>query len=386
MIPDYTRPTPRRQRHAQWRHLRNHWPTLVWFVAALISVYLCFGTSQLGSMTGVVETMIEPVAPLDTARLISIEVQPGQHVVAGQILARMDTSLLDARLATEDARLLEAEGTMAGYQQSMLQLIRRFDDAIQGSVATLAESEQSHGRERAELRELKKELTRLEGLRERQLVGEAQLSALRPQIAGREEFLAGYASIKEIHLLRLHDAQQGKAQLFETLGLDDSQDVTVRLAQKMEDHTKVLQSSHDRRMLQKENYTLRAAHDGIVSRIYGRPGDVIRAGEQIMRLVSDRSEFIQGFLPEEYVSVLHIGQKARVIRQTGGAEYLAKVTSIAPEIQALPSRVSPILNQPLRGRRIMLTLEGEHDLIPGETVTIVPMRKRSDAVDQYARN
>lgn len=384
MIPDYNKPTL--HRHVRWRRLRSNWPVLVWLAAAIIGGYLCFGTAQLGSMMGVVETMIEPVAPLDTARLISIEVQPGQRVVAGQILARMDTSLLDARLATEDARLLEAEGTMAGYQQNMLQLIRRFDDAIQSSEATLAEAEQSHSRDRAELRELKKEMTRLEGLRERQLVGEAELSALRPQIAGREVSLAGYAAVREIHLRRLEEARQGRARLLATLGLEDSQDVTGRLAQKMEDHTKVLQSSHDRRMIQKENYTLCAAHDGIVSRIYARPGDVIRAGEQIMRLVSDSSEYIQGFLPEEHLSVLHIGQKARVVRRTGGEEYEAEVTSIAPEIQSLPSRVSPIRNLPLRGRRILLTLEGEHDLIPGETVTIVPTRNGPDADELFASN
>ena len=48
----------------------------------------------------------------------------------------------------------------------------------------------------------------------------------------------------------------------------------------------------------------------------------------------------------------------------------ARVQVLGPEILALPTRVSPIQGQTLRGRRVVLELNGPADFLPGESVNI----------------
>jgi len=65
------------------------------------------------------------------------------------------------------------------------------------------------------------------------------------------------------------------------------------------------------------------------------------------------------------------GLEVTVWRQGDGTDqHPGIVDSVSPEVQTLPGQVSPIRSQVVRGRRFMIRLLGEHDLLPGETVQI----------------
>ena len=61
-------------------------------ILGLIPVFLSFllRNSPANRLTGMVEAESETVGPVDTARILSIEVQPGQRVKAGDVLVRLD--------------------------------------------------------------------------------------------------------------------------------------------------------------------------------------------------------------------------------------------------------------------------------------------------------
>lgn len=355
------------------RRILRCWPLAVWLLAAALAIRLYMGTQQFGGMTGFVETVVEPIAPLETARLISVEVTVGQKVCAGDVLARMDTSMLEAQLAISEAQMLEAEGSIAGFQQNMLQMVRQFDSAIKDAKTSLEVLQGQFQRDQAELTELRKEHKRLTDLLQKRLIGESELGIIRPQLAALEQSVDAYPGMMETARERLQEATAKRTYLDALLQVEEGEGIMEAIARKTEARTKIMDSGRQKRALQKDSYVLRASRAGIVSRIFCNPGDVVPAGQVIMRVVSEEAEYVWGFLPEAHIATLQTGQDALVFRQQGNSDGIrAVVASLTPEIQALPGRVSPIRAQPLRGLRVRLKLTEPHTMIPGETVKILP--------------
>jgi hypothetical protein len=90
-------------------------------------------------------------------------------------------------------------------------------------------------------------------------------------------------------------------------------------------------------------------------------------------MVSAHSSRVIGFLPEVYLADVKTGRRATIWRMHGARrQFRGTIESIAPDIRALPGRITPIRGQVVRGRRVILAIEGTHDLVPGETVRIRP--------------
>src|SRR5690606_19164184 len=88
-----------------WSRMKLRWPFLVWLAAVGAGLYLYQHSSQSYTLNGVMDIERYKIAPLETARLLSLTVQPGQAVMKGDILARMDPSLLDSELELERLQL-----------------------------------------------------------------------------------------------------------------------------------------------------------------------------------------------------------------------------------------------------------------------------------------
>ena len=76
-------------------------------VAGLIPFFLWFQTQdpEAYRFNGMVESEAETVGPVDTVRILSIDVQPGQSVKAGDVLVRLDPADRAMDLAMNEARL-----------------------------------------------------------------------------------------------------------------------------------------------------------------------------------------------------------------------------------------------------------------------------------------
>ncbi len=187
--------------------------------------------------------------------------------------------------------------------------------------------------------------------------------------------LKGFPELERIHQEAVKRAEEERQELQRALKVGENESVAVAIAKKMESRQRILESSHQQRINERELYTLRATRDSVVSRIYVREGDVVRAGSDIVRLVSETSNRIEGFLPETHVAEIVSGQKMRVLARNGRKKYIAKVLSISPEIQTLPGRASPLVGQQIRGRRVLFEiLDTDHGMLPGEAVKIRPLQ------------
>lgn len=85
---------------------------------SLLSVLLvaaCQGSNETGEarLTGFLTTATVDVAPESGGRLLSVTVAEGDAVTAGQILARLDDTLLELQIAQAEATVAEAEARLA---------------------------------------------------------------------------------------------------------------------------------------------------------------------------------------------------------------------------------------------------------------------------------
>ncbi len=367
----YQRRNLSRHPRVMFSRVKQSWPVLIWLLAVAGVGYLYLRADQFSDMSGVVVAVVEPVAPLQTGRLLSLEVSLGQRVKAGDTLAVMDASLLNARLSIEEARIIEADQTVSGFEQGMMRLALDADAARREAELDLQKVKIAHEVQLAELAEMKREFERRKDLLAAGMDDASSVAALRPPIAALEKEIELHPSMKEAAQSRIDGARGQLDALKASLEITGETSVLETIKMRAKAQREVLRASLDKRLLEKNTYVLKARRDGVVSRIFSRPGDVIGAGDAILRLVSEESDSVEGFLPEHSVASLHIGQSVKIVRPAGAESVVAKVTAIAPEIQTLPGRVSPIRNQPIRGRRIMFALDGEHSLIPGETVRIL---------------
>jgi len=367
----FRKPRVRHPPRYWWRRVARNWPFVLW-LGILLAVWQFYArTERYGEMLGAVETIAEPVAPLETARLTAIHVQPGQRVRAGDAVAQMDTTLIDAEIAIHEAMLAEAEQTITTYQRDMLQLLARSEQAIRDAEAALLAEQARYETEKAELAALQAEQARREALAARKLINDQTLNELRPQIAALERSVAALPELLVSHRQRLADARRQAEDTKKWIRMREGQDVSEAIAATMEARNASIEATRKMLLRRKEHFTLRATRDGVVSTILEQPGNVINAGQPILTLIAEHPQHVIGFLPEVHVTDLTVGERAYVWRGNRvGRRVAAVVVSVSPDVQALPGRVSPIQGQALRGRRVLLKLEGPHDFIPGETVEI----------------
>ncbi|MBU0677671.1 MAG: biotin/lipoyl-binding protein, partial [Verrucomicrobia bacterium] len=142
-----------------WSRIKFRWPFLVWLGAIGLAGFLFLRTGTMGPLTGVVDVVRESVAPVEAGRLVSIEVMPGQEVREGDIVARMDSSILDAELELE-----------------RLDLENQFSRSVQRIQGDLQDQKIRKAEAAAELQVLDDEMTRLQPLLDKRMV-DAQMVA-----------------------------------------------------------------------------------------------------------------------------------------------------------------------------------------------------------------
>jgi len=368
----YKRPKTWHHPRLWLRRISRSWPFFFWLLIVFVVVLLHGESGRLVGMTGAVETIAEPIAGLTTARLKTINVALGEHVKANQLVAEMDTSLVEAQLAIDEAFVLEAEATVARFQRDILLLLGRFQAELDDSQATLAQENLRVEREKAELEGLKHEQARMQRLLKQRLIREPDIRDVQAQIAALERSVQESPKVVAIHETRVKNAHERLAEVRRWLRIEEGEDASTAIERKMNARGEIFELTRKMGHLQLSTYSLKATRDGIVSRVFHEEGDVVQAGEPILRLVSPKSMRIIGFLPEQYVGNLLVGRKGTARPQRGnGHDVNVVIECISPEVSALPGRVSPIRGQAIRGRRIVFAMEDEnHGLIPGQTVLV----------------
>lgn len=346
-------------------------PYLAWSAAVVLAVLLMRDTENLGVLTAAVDTTVETVGPLRTGRLEKLHIAVGMTVTAGTVVAEMDTTLFDLETALQEQRFLEAESSIAGYQEDVLQVVRQLNESRSAAIDALQRDTISHRSDQARLDVLQEEQARRSQMHEKGLIHERTLYELKPEIAALEAGLAEYPRRTAFHRRRIGEIDSTIEDMRRWMRLDESEAPAAAVLRRADARYEIQARLREINARRRDDYTLRASRDGVVSRVEYMPGDVVQSGATVVRIVAGNPDNVTGFLPEVYLSRVSEGRSAWVWRQGNPMRKTAAVVeSVEPEVRALPGRISPVRGQSLRGRRVVFSLLESHDFLPGETVRV----------------
>jgi len=163
-------------RRPWWKGARQWWPLLVFIGFTVLAVVLYSNGGQYRVMSGTAERIVETIAPLETARVVSVEVKVGDRVKAGDIIAQLDTSIIDAESAVLKERIVQSR---LESQLEQLTLERQFSSALQKAEQELRNADMQFKIDTIEHKALLEEISRLEPLLKQQLINAEALVAKR---------------------------------------------------------------------------------------------------------------------------------------------------------------------------------------------------------------
>jgi len=343
-----------------WSRAKVYWPALVWMAALAAFVFMYVSSGPAATMTGVVDVVRESIAPLETARLSKIHVNVGDHVRTGDLVASLDTSIVDSELLFNRTQLV-----MDG-----LQIERQFTSAVVDAERDLQTATFGRTTLEVELKAVEDEMRQLEMRLAKRLINEETLSPWRVRKLTLQRELSQYPERVRLLERQLDSARVLRDRMQSYFDRPEGSERGAEI-EALQLSPKARRDSIDILKMRRENYFLRARQDGVVSRIGKEPGEVVQAGEAVLSLVVTGGQRIIAFVPEAHAHSASIGSDVVISRSNGQPRKVrGTVLAMGPEIQTLPSGLGSAPGRAVRGRRIVLRPH-EHDVfLPGESVSI----------------
>lgn len=362
MAAPESRPLPRHPR-VWWSRIVYRWPFVVWLAAIAGCSILYLHAGRTASVSGVIQVVREEPAPIEAARLLALHVVPGQQVKAGELLAEFDASVLDAQMHEIQAK----------FALDQLQTERQFTRAITDAEVRRRDLELKQALDVNRLEALRSELKDMDKVVDTSVDTARGMALYRAELETLTRNVATYPQA----LAHLDDEIKTAREQLDQARKASAPDVLRSLLSSLEQR--------------KSAYAIRAHQGGTVSRLLHYEGDVVPAAAPILSIVVQNSHEVLAFVPEWFSHDIEPGREAWLTRpMRSGDAVRAQVRVLGPEILALPTRVSPIQGQTLRGRRVVLSLEGPGDFLPGESVNVhfsKPwwMDRFQSLIDRYSR-
>jgi HlyD family secretion protein len=330
-------------------------------IAALAVFFLVRSTGlATGSARGFAEAIPLNVGSAAGGRMIELRVGVGQAVKAGDVIAKLDTT----PLALERQRIAAERSVL---EAKLLAETSREEDSVTRAevwrLRTVAEAE----RDRAALAALDKEIERLTGLLEEQLV---KASDVEPILRERAAMAARVGSYERARA-------QGRA------GLGDeatpaapgahASAVQVRITP-LRRALEVNQARLDQIDHKIGTLVLKAPADGWVSTILRRPGEIVAAGEPAVVVVAHRPGVFEIHVPSREQRPIEVGMTVAISRAGMFSRSVrGRVIEVSPTVVEMPPRLRSSPQVPLWGRLIRVDASDSavmRALPPGQEVRI----------------
>jgi HlyD family secretion protein len=250
---------------------------------------------------GYVEGEYVLLAPLDVAQVISLEVRRGQHVTAGEVVARLEDD--DARIAVENASaaLLQAQAQLAD-----LKLGKRPEE-----VAVVEEALNSAKAQEALAR----------------LLFDRQADLVKRGVVSRTDY---DQATTDLEVARAAVAQQ-KANLA-VAKLPARQEAIVAAENAVKQSSAALQQAKWRL----EKRTLHAPAEGDINDVIRRPGEIAGPTAPVLSLLPVGAAKLKVYVREEALSALHVGDVLNVHCDGCGTGAEARISYISPDPEFTP--------------------------------------------------
>ncbi|SEP98583.1 HlyD family secretion protein [Thalassovita taeanensis] len=258
---------------------------------------------------GRIEAVEIDIAAKTPGRIAKIMVDEGDFVVAGQVLARVDTTQLEVTLRQAEAQKAQAEISVETAKITILQR----EAEKRAAEATLAQRQ-------ATLDMVEKQLERSQKLAASNARSEQVLDSDRAAALGaKAAFSAGEAGLAASEAA----IQSAKAMVVQA-------EAAVMATQAAIDSIKV----------QIDDSTLVAPRDGRVQYLVAQEGEIVGAGGRIINLVDLGDVYMTFFLPTSQAGQIGIGTDVRIVLDAApGITVPAKVSFVSDVAQFTPKTV-----------------------------------------------
>lgn len=266
------------------------------FVGALLP-----GCDPTVRIYGYVEGEYVAMAPLDAARIASVDVRRGDRVEAGAIVARMETDDTAIAVANATAALAQAQSDLADQRRG------RRPEEIEVVAATLASA-------RAQQADAEKALERRRDLFGRKFASQADLD----QAQTSRDVAA--AKVREL------EANLEVAKL-------PAREDQVKAAEARVEQAKASLSNARWKLDQR---TLKAATAGRIADLVRRPGEVAGPQAPVVSFLPDGAVKLKLWVPETAFSRIALGGTLAVACDGCAKNLTARVTYVSPEPEFTP--------------------------------------------------
>jgi HlyD family secretion protein len=267
------------------------------------------GQQGLASGNGRIEAVEIDVASKSSGRIEDVRVHEGEYVTAGQVLAVMDTDVLDAQLRQAQAQFHQARSAVATATSQLAE--RESGKAAAQAVLVQRETEAKAARtalERARALAAKGFVAQqaVDDAQARLDGAEAAVGAARAQVAAAQAAIVSARS-------QIVGAQSTEA---------------------------AARANVERIQADIDDATLKAPRDGRVQFVVARPGEVVGAGGRVVNLVDLTDVYMTFFLPTSAAGRLAIGSEARIVLDAApGFVIPAHISFVADVAQFTPKTV-----------------------------------------------
>ncbi|MBJ3814569.1 HlyD family efflux transporter periplasmic adaptor subunit [Shimwellia pseudoproteus] len=261
------------------------------------------------SSNGRIEATEVDIATKIAGRIVSIDVKEGQFVHQGQVLAKMDTRVLNEQRLEAAAQIKEAQSAVAAARALLDQ--RRSE--MLANEATVRQRQ-------AELNASAKRHTRSNTLIHRGAVSAQQLDDDR---AAAESARASLESANA-------DVSAAKA------AIEAARTNIIQAETRVE----AAQATERRIIADIDDSDLKAPRDGRIQYRIAEPGEVLAAGGRVLSMVDLADVYMTFFLPTEQAVVLALGSEARIILDAAPTLTIpANISFVASVAQFTPKTV-----------------------------------------------
>jgi HlyD family secretion protein len=265
--------------------------------------------ASIASGNGRLEATEFDIATRSGGRIKSVQVQEGDDVAAGQVLAIMDTSSLEADLRRAQSQVTQARNARTTAQA----LLAQREQSVLTAQAVVAQ------------RQAEQALAGKQWQRTRELVGKGFLA---PQKL--DEAQAQRQSVKAALSAALSQVAEAKAAVLATRSQVVEADSAIESAQ----------AALARVEADQADTALKAPKGGRVQTISARAGEVLGGGGRVLSLVDLHDVSMTFFLPEMAAGKLAIGAEARLVMDAAPQFVVpAKVVHVASVAQFTPKTV-----------------------------------------------
>ncbi len=351
-----SKPLGRYHPQVVWSRLKIRWPFFLWLVLVALLVLLVDHVNTESAMPGVVEKVSENVSSTKLGRLDRMLVEPGQPVEAGEVIAVLTSDLVEARILEERA---DIQTSLMQAEVESVRTSQRYDQLIFGLESDIQSRELQLQNGQAELVALENELKSLQPLVDDKLINPETLANLRT----RKETLARSVELYPPNIAQLN------AKLQEAKRLKEDARSSLNLVKFREGLER--SSNLSALELERGGLTLKAGRSGVVTAVMLQVGEVVQPGQPIVTIVDDEPMHVIALLPEKRVRSIAVGKVYLVYPDFSPEKmYQAKLTKLMPDIIGLRRGATIMPDRTIRGRSIVFEIMGDHDLLPGESVTL----------------